>query len=398
LAGIIWTMSQPKHGSQQMVDPGTALTVASKILPIAARGVRKLLANAQNQRYMTEILTTALQHAAEECAWADPPTEGEIRSIAAGAVRTARTGSAKQTNAMVGAWRRRPRAIGGRARPGLQTIGPERAVVELALCVQESAKVQAGVLPRARLYQSEEVAELAANKFIEEIIERPDAVNRDFADELSKEWLDAVEHQALGKRWLKWSGYDVLLTGAAALAGVTFGLTAIEVLQVAAAAGITTIIATAGVATFRRESDPDDAQKVEAELRRLLHLINEIVDFIDDLREVDWTEAQLGDPGQPPELPPLLVTLIKNLDATLLPEAKSLSPLLESYLKDISYRLHLLQDGRPSFKLMSLNASVWTLAQWIEGNGYRPAQSITPAPPRLAIERGAQPAPEEPKK
>jgi hypothetical protein len=112
---------------------------------------------------------------------------------------------------------------------------------------------------------------------------------------------------------------------------------------------------------------------------------------------VEWNTIQLGHTGQPPELPLLLITLIKHLDTDLLPEAKSLSPLLASYLEEISYRLHLLQDGRPSFDWMNLNASVRALVQWIEDNGYRPAQSITQAPPRLAIERGAQPPPGEPK-
>ena len=106
-----------------------------------------------------------------------------------------------------------------------------------------------------------------------------------------------------------------------------------------------------------------------------------------DLQEVDWTKVQIEYPGQPPELPPLLITLIKHLDTDLLPEAKSLSPLLASYLEEISYRLRLLQDGRPSFNWMHLRSSVRALAQWIEDNGYRPAQSINQAPPQLAIER-----------
>lgn len=367
-----------------MVDiAGTVIDGVNAVVPLAASSVRKLIDNARDRQAMTQMIENALKEAATTCPPDARPSEAKIRSVAEGAVRAARTGSAVQAP-----WRKRvvkhlwPKKRGS----GLESVGSETATARLALWVRAGAEAAGeGVF-------DDPAAELTANIFVRNLVERRDSVDPVFADKLRGAWLALAEAQEPASRWLRWreyfgaTGVTGVLAGAAAAAGTVYGLTGDQVLHLAVTVGITTIAGLISTAFYRADRDPDSRERTEAEFRRLLNLIRQTRLFVIDLQEVQWDQVSPTRDGQPPKLPPLLTKLVEVLDDRLLPEAESLAPNLQVRLKAVSDELHLLLDGRPAFNLQDFGRIVEALWFFLEDKGDVPASVILRPTMLLAIE------------
>ena len=188
------------------------------------------------------------------------------------------------------------------------------------------------------------------------------ADNADFRNRLTKAWLTQAEDSSAAARLRGWVEYPVLLTAAAAAAGAIFGLSGMEVLQIAAAVGASSAAVTGGVAIYQRDRDPDTKPKSEAESsncsisssRSALVLDLVRVPFTDEsapppaISGRPSTAAAVSADGGDSQLPEPLIVLIDDLDNHLIPAADQCAPLLAAHLKRVSDQLRLLQQRRPS--------------------------------------------------
>ena len=372
-----------------------AVGAIPKILPPATRAVRKLLDNHHDQQSMAKILERAMARAADTlCSPNERPSTQDIAKVAKGAISIARTGSAQAVGRVRSAWRRRPAFVGGHRPHKLQTVGPQAAMDELALWIRASAQ-ELEVEP----LKAEDYGRLAARFFLEEILQpTPFAETADFSNRLTKAWLTQAQDAAASARLLKWAGYPILLTAAAAAAGAIFGLTGPEVLQIAQAVGAGSVAVAAGIGLYDRERDPDTKAKSEAELVALLALLEQIAAFVVDLARVSFPEVPAPRRVIPSmstssavaisadcdiQLPRLLVALIDDLDNRLLPEARERAPLLAAHLKRVSDQLRLLQQQRPSFDQLNLLDAVRDLWQALERARLQTTR-VHPKPSRTA--------------
>jgi len=331
----------------------------------------------------------------------EKPSTQDIAKVTQGAINIARTGSAQAVSRVRSVWRRRPAFAGGHRPHKLQTVGPQAAMDELALWIRASAQ-DLEVEP----LQAENYARLAARLFLEEILQpTPFAETADFSNRLTKAWLTQAQDAAASARLLKWAGYPILLTAAAAAAGAIFGLNGPEVLQIAEAVGASSVAIAASVGLYDRERDPDTKAKSEAELVELLALLEQIAAFVVDLARVSFPEVPAPRRAISPmstssdlaisaggdiQLPKLLVALIDDLDNRLLPEARERAPLLAAHLKRVSDQLRLLHQQRPSFDQLNLRDAVRDLWQALEHVGYK-QRAYIPSPFELP-EEAAKPA------
>lgn len=382
--------SPASDGSHSMTGIETAIIGAiPKVLPPAARAVRKQLDDYHDQQAMQKILTQAMVGAADALYSANERPDGaDIAKIAKGATNIARTGSVENIGKLKSAWTRRPALIGGYRRRKLQTVGVEGAVEEVALWVRASARDLHVSLPRG-----DEYAVLSSRFFIEEILKpTPFAVTADFSNRLTKAWLAHAKDADSGALLLGFLGYPALLTGAAVAAAAIFKLPPAEVVQIAEAVGAGSLTARVGFELYSRENGPSLKAKKEAEYIDLLNLLKQIAAFVVDLSQVSSFEIPVvpavasSTPGSSSaksaggaELPDLLIALIDDLDNHLLPEARERAPLLAARLKRVSDQLRLLQQRRPAFDMLELRDAVRDLWQTLERVGYRNRIDV-PAP------------------
>jgi hypothetical protein len=374
-----------------------AVGTIPKVLPPAARAVRKMLDNRHDQQSMAKILERAMTRAADILYRPNErPSTQDVAEVAQGAINIARTGSAQAVSRVRSAWRRRPTFARGHRPHKLQAVGPQAAMDELALWIRASAQDF-----EVKLLKAEDYARLAARLFLEEVLQPTVfAETADFSNRLTKAWLTQAQDAAASARLLKWAGYPILLTAAAAAAGHIFGLNGPEVLQIAEAVGASSVAIAAGVGLYDRERDPDTKAKSEAELVELLALLEQIAAFVLDLARVSFPEVPAPrraipskstsptptiSPDGDVHLPKLLVALIDDLDNRLLPQARERAPLLAAHLKRVSDQLRLLQQQRPSFDELNLCDAVRDLWQALEHVGYK-QRAYVPSPFELPKE------------
>ena len=362
---------------------GTVIDGVNTVVPLAASGVRKLIDNPRDRQAMTQMIENALKESAATCSTDALLSEAKIRSVAEGAVRAARTGSAVQAPWQVRFLRHlRPRRRGS----GLESVGSETATARLAIWVRAGAEATGvGIFDGP-------AAELAGSIFVRDLMERPDSVDPIFARKLREAWVALADAQEPASRLVKWRSYygatgvTGVLASAAAAAGAVYGLTGDQVLHLALTVGITSIAGLVGTAVYRADRDPDSRERTEAELQRLLNLTRQTKLLVTDLQEVQWYQVSPARDGRSPELPPLLIKLVEVLDDRLLPEAESLAPNLAVKLKAVSDELHLLLDGRPAFNLQNFGLIVEALWFFLEDRGDVPPSAILRPTMRLAIE------------
>jgi hypothetical protein len=381
----------------------TVIGAIPKVLPPAARAVRKLLDDYRDQQAMAKILEQAMIGAADALySVNEKPEIEDIVKVAAGATNIMRTGSAQAVGKVRSAWLRRPEFIGGYRRHKLQAVGLEAAIEELVLWVRASAQDLGVELPK-----SEEYARLAARFFIEEILKpTPFADTADFSNRLTKAWLTQAQDADASARLLSLVGYPALLTGAAVAAAAIFKLPPAEVVQIAEAVGAGSLTARIGLELYARDSNPYAKAKKEAEYIDLLNLLEQIAAFVVDLTRVSFPQvpalpaavspvsdlaSKASADGEDIPLPKLLVALIDDLDNRLLPEARERAPLLAARLKRVSDQLRLLQQRRPSFDPLDLRDAVRDLWQTLERVGYK-NRIYVPKPFELPADTASHPA------